>query len=40
MTIKEILNYLKGIKSEYEFSGDDSVIINGFSSLANYKKIQ
>lgn len=38
MTIKEILNYLKGIKSEYEFSGDDSVIINGFSSLANYKK--
>jgi len=36
--ISEILSYLDKIRCKYEFSGDYNDIINGFSSIMNYKE--
>lgn len=35
--IKDILNYLKDSKIDYSFFGDETVKVEGFSSLYNYK---
>lgn len=37
MKIKELLEYLKENGEEFEFSGDESDEVSGFSSLKNYK---
>ena len=36
--IKKILDFLKEENIEYDFEGNDEDIIEGFSSLKNYRK--
>lgn len=37
ITVKDILNYLDELNLEYAFSGDETTLVKGFSSLSNYK---
>lgn len=36
--VKDILNYIDGLKEFYNFEGDEQAVIHGFSSLQRYRK--